>query len=305
MNKLPVFMTAAVLAMSAVTPFCASAESAEDYVPVMYLSVEDNDKISVLPNGTVYINTKDLTEENKIRVNVYIRDDSKSCWTVAPKVKSADMYIKFTEDAIDPAEAGENSPYDSSEYGFYNTRDEEYNVLNMSFTAPMSDMLSGNIKKLPLTSDATDDYPLAYFNASVDSDIPSGKYRIYFLTESEDYADQRITQVSLLDDEGNSVTVTPEVKEQKIVVSDRMLGDVNNDGLIDTVDATAIMMEYARLSAEKDPVFETGQSVSADVNDDNLVDTVDAAAILSYYAYLSADKEYMEFVEYLASYSAQ
>lgn len=303
MNKIPVFMTAAVLAMSAVTPFCASAESAEDYVPVMYFSVEDNDKISVLPNGTVYINTKDLTEENKIRVNVYIRDDSKSCWTVAPKVKSADVCIKFTEDAIDPAEAGENSPYEASSYALYNTRDEEYNTLNMSFTAPMSDMMSGNIKKLPLTGNATDDYPLAYFNASVASDITSGKYRIYFLTESEDYDDQRTTQVSLLDDEGNSVTVTPEVKEQKIVVSDRMFGDVNNDGLIDTVDATAILMEYARLSAEKDSEFETGQTISADINDDGLVDTVDAAGILGYYAYISAQHENIELSEYLASYS--
>lgn len=298
MNKIPVFMTAAVLAMSAVTPFCASADSAEDYVPVMYFSVEDNDKISVLPNGTVYINTKDLTEENKIRVNVYIRDDSKSCWTVAPKIKSADVCIKFTEDAIDPAEVGENSPYDSSSYTLYNSIDKECNTINMSFTTVMS-----GGERLPLNSDATDDYPLAYFNASVDSDVSSGKYRIYFLTDDEDYKGQHITSVSLLDDEGNSVTVTPEVKEQKIVVSDRMFGDVNNDGLVDTVDATAILMEYARISAQKDSEFETGQTISADINDDGLVDTVDAAGILGYYAYISAQNENIELAEYLTSYS--
>lgn len=303
MNKIPVFMTTVVLAMSAVTPFCASAESAENYVPVMYFSVEDNEKISVLPNGTVYVNTQNLTEENKIRVNVYIRDDSKSCWTVAPKIKSADVYIKFNEDAVDPAEVGENSPYLSSSYALYNTRDEEYNTLNMSFTAPMSDMMSGNIKSLPLTGETTDNYPLAYFNASVDSGIESGIYRIYFLTESEDYDGQRTTQVSLLDENGDSVTVTPEVKEQKIVVSDRAFGDVNNDGLIDTVDATAVLMEYARLSSDKDSEFETGQTVSADINDDGLVDTVDAAGILGYYAYISAQNEYIEFAEYLASHS--
>lgn len=300
MNKIPVFMTAAVLALSAVTPFSAMAESGENYVPVMYLSVEDNDKISILPNGTVYINTKNLTEENSIRVNVYIRDDSKSCWTVSPKIKSAEMCIKFNEKAIDPAEVGENSPYDSSEYGFYNTIDAEYNTLNMSFTAPMSDMLSGNIKRLPLTSDATDDYPLAYFNASVDSDIPSGNYRIYFLTEPEDDENQRTTQVSLLDDNGDSVTVIPEVKEQKIVVSDRMLGDVNDDGFIDAVDATAIRIEYAKISAYKESDFETSQIISADVNNDGYFDSVDATIISKYYAYISAHDD-IGFVEYLSS----
>lgn len=299
MNKIPVFMTAAVLAMSAVTPFCASAESTESYVPVMYFSVEDNEKISVLPNGTVYVNTQNLTEENKIRVNVYIRDDSKSCWTVAPKIKCADVYIKFNEDAVDPAEVGENSPYLSSSYELYNTRDEEYNTLNMSFSAP----IFGDYKSFPLTGEATDDYPLAYFNASVDSGIESGTYRIYFLTESEDYDGQRTTTVALIDENGNTMTVTPEVKEQKIVASDRDLGDVNNDGLIDTVDATAVLMEYARLSSDKDSEFETGQTVSADINDDGLVDTVDAAGILGYYAYISAQNEYIEFPEYLASHS--
>lgn len=282
MNKIPVFMTTAMLALSALTPFSAMAESEVDYVPVMYFSVEDNDKISILPNGTVYINSQDMPDS--VRVNVYIRDDSKSCWTVSPKVKSADIYIKLSEKAIDPAEVGENSPYDFSEYGFYNTVDLEYNTLNMSFTAPMSDMLSGNIKRLPTNSDATDDYPLAYFNASIDSEIQSGNYRIYFLTEPEDDENQRTTQVSLLDDDGNSVTVTPEVREQKIVVSDRMLGDVNNDGYVDTVDAAAILMEYAKLSAQKEPSFEPAQNISADVNDDGLVDTVDAAAVLMEYA---------------------
>ncbi len=299
MKKIPVFMSA-VIALSAVTPFYASAES--NYRPVMYFSVEDNDKISILPDGTVYINTQDLTEENSIRVNAYIRDDSKSCWTVAPKIKSADMCVKFAEDAIDPAEVGENSPYVSSSYGFYNTRDEECNTLNMSFTASMSDMISGNIQALPLTGDATDNYPLAYFNATIDSQIESGVYRIYFLTEAEDYADQRTTSVSLLDADGNSVTITPEVKEQKIIVSDRMLGDVNNDGLVDTVDATAVLIEYAALSANKDSTLETGQSMAGDINNDNLVDAVDAAGILTYYAYLSTGGE-LEFAEYLSSQS--
>ena len=78
--------------------------------------------------------------------------------------------------------------------------------------------------------------------------------------------------------------------------------DVNNDGLVDTVDATAVLIEYAALSANKDSTLETGQSMAGDINNDNLVDAVDAAGILTYYAYLSTGGE-LEFAEYLSSQS--
>ena len=71
MKKLPVFMTALVMSLSAVMPFNAMADPEEGYLPIMYLSVEDNDKISVLPDGTVYINNQNLTGDDSIRVNIY------------------------------------------------------------------------------------------------------------------------------------------------------------------------------------------------------------------------------------------
>ncbi len=65
------------------------------------------------------------------------------------------------------------------------------------------------------------------------------------------------------------------------------LGDINDDGFIDSVDATAVMIEYAKLSTSGKGTFTEVQTKKADIDRNNLVDSVDAAYILSYYAYVS------------------
>lgn len=69
---------------------------------------------------------------------------------------------------------------------------------------------------------------------------------------------------------------------------DLVPGDVNGDGLIDTVDSAFILAEYARISAKKPETFSDSQKMIADINHDQLADTVDSAVILAYYAKISA-----------------
>ena len=65
------------------------------------------------------------------------------------------------------------------------------------------------------------------------------------------------------------------------------VGDINNDSLIDSADASEVLSIYANVStggsAETDPLKNT----AADVNKDGLVDSNDASLILAYYAYVS------------------
>ncbi|MDE6671599.1 MAG: Ig-like domain-containing protein [Ruminococcus sp.] len=65
------------------------------------------------------------------------------------------------------------------------------------------------------------------------------------------------------------------------------LGDVDNNGLINAIDATMILTEYAFRSTNSTGVLTEAQKKVADVNGDNLIDSVDAALVLSYYAYKS------------------
>ncbi|MDE5618986.1 MAG: hypothetical protein K2I80_00460 [Ruminococcus sp.] len=72
--------------------------------------------------------------------------------------------------------------------------------------------------------------------------------------------------------------------------SEFTLGDINDDGFIDSVDATAVLMEYAKLSASNIGTFDENQRKAADLNKDGFTDSVDATLIMMYYAYISAGK---------------
>lgn len=62
-------------------------------------------------------------------------------------------------------------------------------------------------------------------------------------------------------------------------------GDVNNDGTVDALDASMVLMDYAAAATGKAPVLDNGQKRAADVNTDGAVDALDASDILRYYAY--------------------
>ncbi|MBR5683097.1 MAG: hypothetical protein IKW96_07435 [Ruminococcus sp.] len=69
------------------------------------------------------------------------------------------------------------------------------------------------------------------------------------------------------------------------------LGDVNNDGNVNAVDASQVLKYYAKLSTGGEGGFTEAQKLAANVNGDSIIDAVDAAKILSYYAYVSTVKE--------------
>ena len=75
------------------------------------------------------------------------------------------------------------------------------------------------------------------------------------------------------------------------VAQDYTLGDVNNDGHINAVDASSVLSYYAMISTNKNGDFDDKQKAAADVNNDGSINAVDASCILSYYAYVSTTKD--------------
>ncbi|MDE6035163.1 MAG: hypothetical protein K2G36_04555 [Ruminococcus sp.] len=66
-------------------------------------------------------------------------------------------------------------------------------------------------------------------------------------------------------------------------------GDVNNDKIVNAVDSSMILQEYALLSTDNDFTFTDNQKITADVNNDSMIDAVDASLVLQYYAYVSTE----------------
>lgn len=76
------------------------------------------------------------------------------------------------------------------------------------------------------------------------------------------------------------------------------LGDINEDGYVDAVDASGVLAEYARLSSnEGKGGFTDAQKKLADVDKNGYIDAVDASSILAYYAYLSNSENQKKSIE--------
>lgn len=78
-----------------------------------------------------------------------------------------------------------------------------------------------------------------------------------------------------------------------------LLGDVNGDKMIDSVDASSVLAYYARISTDQDGGYNQQQKKAADVNNDGAINAVDASSILSYYAYTSTSQAKLSLEEYL------
>ena len=99
------------------------------------------------------------------------------------------------------------------------------------------------------------------------------------------------------------VTTTTTAGNESVVTI--RLGDLNNDGNIDAIDASAILASYAA-SATSGGVstLSAMQTIAADVNKDGNADAVDASNVLAYYAY-SATNGTLSIEDYLNSLKKQ
>lgn len=69
------------------------------------------------------------------------------------------------------------------------------------------------------------------------------------------------------------------------VIRNVMLGDTDKNNTVDALDASMVLMEYARIATSRPSSFDEDQSAAADVNKDGAIDALDASDILRYYAY--------------------
>lgn len=77
-----------------------------------------------------------------------------------------------------------------------------------------------------------------------------------------------------------SITITA---SDKPVLQEYTLGNVNDDNVIDAVDATLVLREYTVIISGGTSIFNEKQKLVADVNKDSVVDGIDATLILRYY----------------------
>ncbi|MDE6424766.1 MAG: hypothetical protein K2K89_01310 [Ruminococcus sp.] len=68
-----------------------------------------------------------------------------------------------------------------------------------------------------------------------------------------------------------------------------IMGDVSNDGMVNSVDATAILQYYSNNSTGNSVDWSDEKKQSADIDEDGEILSIDATWIMMYYAYLSTE----------------
>ena len=89
-------------------------------------------------------------------------------------------------------------------------------------------------------------------------------------------------------------------RKKKYATGENALGDVDNSGAVNAIDASIVLDYYSKTSTGQSTSFTETQKNSADVNKDGSINAVDASQILSYYAYTAtANGDVMTLEEYL------
>lgn len=147
--------------------------------------------------------------------------------------------------------------------------DEDYRNYNLTFS------VSDEVQKL-VSESFSESFTVP------DGVLNSGSwvdYRYNVSIEVSDVEEAYATETSEFTENGVKV-----VETDIVFYVDYILGDVNDDLKITTVDAALVLAEYAAVSTGENTTFTEKQCIVADVNFDGSVTPSDAAKILAYYS---------------------
>lgn len=295
MKKFIAFCSSLVLTLSAVSSINTGAAELDPntYIPTLYFSAEDNDDIHILPSGrTIFINLNEVSGKSAIdgKIRLYFNDALNLTGQIVAKWVWQGNGVELTN-IYTPEEAGFKNPYDNSAASYVLTAKAypEDKLMSVAYT---------NVLSTPLvpTDGESSKYPLAVFDYSVDTSANAGRYAIDFKTEQPN-----ITNLVYRLPDGGIRDIRPNgsnVQSIYIALSDRKLGDLDNNGKINSIDASAILTAYANELANKESGLSAAEIAAADVNGDGVINAMDASTILTYYAYTMANGK-AELIDYI------
>ncbi|WP_303838746.1 dockerin type I domain-containing protein, partial [Ruminococcus flavefaciens] len=74
---------------------------------------------------------------------------------------------------------------------------------------------------------------------------------------------------------------------KKYVTGENTLGDVDNSGAVNAIDASLVLDYYSKASTGQSTSLDDTQKKAADVDKNGNINAIDASMILSYYVYTS------------------
>lgn len=288
MKKVVSIISALALTVGMVASF--SANAADSSAPTVYFKTKETKGVEVLSSGNLYVNKKAADANGAvIPAEVYLSDKNAGAGWVC--VKWACEKQGLTLQNVKDPQTKPYKSYTNDTITSEKTKSDGVKVLSALY-CDANVPTDGKLKPLQLAGEKSDSYPLATFEAAVDKSA-AGSYDIIIYNKNQDF-----TYVTYRT--GDNPEYVPDsekyklnCKELRVNVSDRLLGDVNNDGKINAVDASEILSAYANVATSKPTGLSAEAEAAADVDGNGKINAVDASNVLSYYAYQStsnADK---------------
>ena len=94
-----------------------------------------------------------------------------------------------------------------------------------------------------------------------------------------------------IDEKAQYAMVDVEISDEKLPEPENLWGDIDLNGVVDSSDASAALVEYSAISTGRDTTLTAEQKAVSDVNTDGAVDSTDASFILQFYASVSTGGE--------------
>ncbi len=262
--------------------FCTNAADANSFKePTFYFKGVETDGVEELLSGLIYVNQK---KSSTIPAAIYIKDEDKVAGQVFVKWASKNKSLELKNIT------GPVAKYGATPYKEF-TSDDSMNLATYTEINGMGANYSSisSAKPMAYTAEKSDAYPMACFDAVLTKDAACGSYSIDVINDNTYFT----SVVCRPTGDGKFKEVFPAENSEALPlnVSDRKLGDLNDDSRIDSNDASNVLKAYAKNSSNQDSGLTAAQTACADVNGDGKIDSVDASKILAYYAYASTTKD--------------
>lgn len=205
-------------------------------------------------------------------IDAELKPDPAKTKTVKITVNTADDKDQFAEDSV----------YElSTEFSLFSVTAEKTDNNTLSVTVTNNGTAAGSDEVIIAELGTGKTIDTITFK-----DVAAGKSATQKIDLSK-YSGITAGGITVRDSDMAAGQVLYNAMENVDAAGDYTLGDVNNDGYINSSDATMVLQEYSALSTGNKSTLTDIQKKAADVNHDGQIDATDATSILMFYAALS------------------
>ena len=296
MKKLVSILSASAIVAASVPAMTSSAVDIAKYVPSLSMKLSTCNGYWTITSNYGYINKNKInTDTIKYSANVNYKDVTAQTGGIFTRWNTQDKYITLS-DLKDPMEAGYGSPFtqytEPSDFA-----DNVYNIENTNFCSASYYRGGTTTQPLGRANDLESPVCLAEFDIDIAKDVEIGVHSVDFVFSGDidpltgkttDLFTYGVLQTPQIDPSFREFKYNKNTaKGVKFAVSDRELGDIDDNNRWNVTDASKILTACSKLANNKETGLSEGQLIAADVNCDGRYTNVDASTVLGYCSYIS------------------